>query len=458
MDIALTVEPSTVHTCSFERDPRGIRGKIGDKIRDRLFFSDLGKEYNDWDMVGVRQREIPRGFNVERDVVNILFNDTGLRVHLLFFHEEGGQGSRHFCLRIGGKTEDLEIGAARLDPYLKAYQKNQQKLVPRDFLVRANIEGVDQGRGSDSEDDDFEVVRNPEAVTVTPLPPTRVQSVDRVARLTMIQMSFYDIESGGRAWRPKAFSDFGDVAFLVLGELDRRHQKIDSLICHAHGSAVLEGIERREAALIPQTIILDRAMPSVFKALRGSRPWFYRILFPIVRRFGWAGDPEKSLKLADLPDTQILQITATHDIYFSGMSGWEESLAQEEGEKMARFEFSPSRVFLDKVAHHSAPLSFYKVWEERRLTSWFSIRERESVVDAVARQVFIPFNFKRVLKEACLYVDKAPPGAKTDLYLFIEQILHLSEFQRNPRSYLEIWADKSGPIADLARQFLRLHF
>jgi hypothetical protein len=456
MDIALTIGDPRAAVPHLAQHRDGIGAKIGKKIRDALFFKDLARTYDTSDMTGVRLREMISEFSAQRDVLEVVYNDLILRVHLLFFQEQGGQENRHFSLRIGGSDEDLEIGAARLDPYLKAYQKKQKRAGSKDLERRGEDSGVSESKEGDSEEEGFEVLTNPLVLQGLPVPPARVESIDKCARLTMIQMSFYDIEATGRPWRPTSFVGFGDVVFLILAELGRRHQKIDSLICHSEGSSVLEGLERRDPDLIPETIILDRAMPSVFKKSRQSHPYLHRILFPFARRFGWAGDPEKSLKLADLPNTQIIQITAPHDAFFSGANGWDGSFATETN--AAEFDFLPSSVFLAREAHHSVSASFYKVSEERRLTPWFEIRDRESVIDAIARQIFIPFNVKKMLKEASSYVGSSAQETKDDLYSFIEQVLKHPEFQKNPRVYIDLWVDKSGPIADLARQFLRLHF
>jgi hypothetical protein len=306
-----------------------------------------------------RKKEVLQLFRKEEQIVAFQCGDRQFHAKVWIFSTNFPSATEtHTCVRIGGADEPLALTPIRLMPYLSSF----------------------------------------------------FEQADGKRNLRFIQISPFDItEQQGdnvEPWKPTLFKDIGKTLFSLLDALKDKGYPIDSMICHSMGSALLEGIEDRDPASIPKTLILDRALPSVWKVGRQLlNPITFYILIFLAYCSGWTGNPEGSITaffnkmrnqsqpVHSLTDRQVIMIEAGNDFYFSGKGAFSPSFAQtlrDIGVKAFQHPFSTNPLRLHTRAHHACPIHYlYNTSAEMISQGGFMVRSNQDVASAIVQNIFL---------------------------------------------------------------------
>lgn len=121
--------------------------------------------------------------------------------------------------------------------------------------------------------------------------------------LSFFHVSLYDnyVKKGNdvrEKWVPEDELEIGNVFLELLRSMKQKNQEVDSLICHSLGSIVFDALQKNQHSLddLPKSIILDRAMTSLWKTGRKLYPCVVAfILYSLAELTHWSADPEQSL-------------------------------------------------------------------------------------------------------------------------------------------------------------------
>ncbi len=351
-----------------------LQSTIGGVIRSSLFFPDplnkfspahfeecrnvLNPEIAD-PIHYPRKKETLQLFTHEEKTIEFTLGNATYRAKVHVFTTNFVDATEtHTCVRIGGSDEALALTSIRLMPFLTAFSDH----------------------------------------------------ADQTKNLRLIQLSLFDIDQqeGEKfsVWKPPTFNSVNKVVFALMDELRNQGYSIDSMMCHSMGSASLDGLDEYDPAKVPNILILDRALPSVWKV--GGQllnPITYYIVYSLAYFSKWTGDPEESLMRfftkmkADpehsksLADRKVVIIETIDDFYFSGYGAFDRNLAKtlnDLGVSAFQHQFSLNPIRFHPRAHHAlsadqlANTTGDAIGEE-----CFHIRPRQNVSSAIVQNVFL---------------------------------------------------------------------
>ncbi len=191
-------------------------------------------------------------------------------------------------------------------------------------------------------------------------------------RLILLSLNGNEVVQGSRtlSWDPLHVNEISGGILEVLKAYQGRFN-VDSLMCFSLGGVTLDGLKKlsnEESNWLPKTVIWNRVLPSMEKAVNQKFYFPLNLVFnQVIGLLGLDASPEKELTHffsriqssgAPMKDRKVVVIHARHDTYFSGSNGpspqFEQNLAQT-GVSTSFQEFSAP--FLKKEAHHAMPLN-----------------------------------------------------------------------------------------------------
>ena len=271
----------------------------------------------------------------------------------------------HTCLRVGGKDERSEVSDLRVYSFLENHMQTNgdrdKNLRVLQFSLHEHQIKVKKGY--------------------------RIK-VNKGGQTKVIHREW-------STWEPTNSKEISRVFFAFLKHLeDKRNIHVDSLICHSLGSFVLDDLESLQG--LPPLLILDRALPSVFKlGLKlysiGGYP-----LYGIASLAGWAPAPEDRLikffstsaGTQDLSHRKVVVIEVEEDYYFSGKGAFGPKFTEilrDLGMKVYRNSFTSNEFVYHTRAHHALPLNKLKNKDKDDSTSILPLKPGENVAAGVAK-------------------------------------------------------------------------
>jgi hypothetical protein len=351
-----------------------LQNSVGGVIRNALFFPDPLNKFSPAhveECLNVMNPEIadphhyPRKketlelFTREEKAIEFTHEDKTYlaKVHVFTTNFENATET-HTCVRIGGSDEALALTSIRLMPFLTAFSDH----------------------------------------------------ADQTKNLRLIQLSLFDIDhkEGDKfsVWKPPTFNSVSQVVFALMDELRNQGYSIDSMMCHSMGSASLDDLDQHHPTKVPNTLILDRALPSVWKV--GGQllnPVSYYIIYALAYFSKWTGDPEESLmrfftKMKNDPehskslaDRKVVIIETTEDFYFSGYGAFDRNLAKtlnELGVSAFQYQFPLNPIRVHPRAHHALPTDLLANNTDEVIgEEVFPIKPRQNVSSAIVQNVFL---------------------------------------------------------------------
>ncbi len=191
-------------------------------------------------------------------------------------------------------------------------------------------------------------------------------------------------------WNPLNIKELSTSPLIVLKAFQEGGIKIDSLVTNSLGNVALSGLSRF-ADIVPQTIIINRGIPSVKKVTNQHYPFpLNHILYGVAKLSGWDADPERDLVKFTKNGSQrkVIVIEAQQDFYFSGENGFASNFPRETSLFHARFFPYP----IQSRAHHAIPLNHVTNNSETKVlanTVAFQLQENEKMSSALAKNIFL---------------------------------------------------------------------
>jgi hypothetical protein len=307
-----------------------------------------------------QKESVLREFSVIEQDVFPQIGDRKYHLKLREFANARGEKT-HTCLRIGGNDETLDGANLRIYPLLNAYLAE---------LGKSNSCG-----------------------------------------LRILQFSFYGHEcrppgstSKYESWKPSDAAEVGKVVFELIKELQKRDSyKIDSLLCNSLGSLVFEAVEGVDPALVPKEIILDRALPSVWKA-GANLYWAPRAYATYAGAYiaGWGADPEKSLvryfkhlhahHQAELKGRRVILIEVNDDRYFSGAGAFDKGFIpalESTGIAAHRKCYQVNEIAFAKETNHSLASNHLINGDKKDTNTAFPADSHENLSTSLVKNVFL---------------------------------------------------------------------
>ncbi|NGX47762.1 MAG: hypothetical protein K1000chlam3_01145 [Chlamydiae bacterium] len=344
---------------------------VGRVIRNNMFFPDPHKKFSPSVFKECKEILNPdvldpshyptkvetlKLFNKEKKTITFKSGNTEFCAKILIFNTNFPRAKNtHTCIRIGGGDETLSLTPMRIMPFLSSYydlSKQDENLC----FMQLSLFGIKKKSGED---------------------------------FTL--------------WKPLNFKQTGQIVFPLLGELKKQGFSIDSMICHSMGSAILENLENRDPQEVPNTLILDRALPSVWKAGNILNPVIRYLVYFLAYCSAWSGDPERSLtafyrklKTDDsnpISERKVIILEAENDYYFSGNGAFDKNLASNLSKLGAstfqgKFKINPLRTH--PRAQHAATIdSFCNMTGKTIEQGKFSINPGENLASAIVRNIFL---------------------------------------------------------------------
>ncbi len=309
------------------------------------------------DPIRPNKQQVLKEFTVH-DVDAPSFSIDGMeyKIHLRIF-ESNNPGSKavHNCIRIGGSAETLDASNATVYPLLKSFERTQRE--------------------------------NPSCPGLS---------------ITQFSLYGHSVKEQGssewKSWKPSGTKEIGAVFFHFLKTMNIP----DSMICHSLGSVIFEALGEVDPERLPKTIVLDRAMPSVWKVgekLYGTIAAY--MLFGAAYTAGWSADPEKQLvnlfkrmssrASHDLKERKIAVIEVSDDYYFSGPGAFSSNFTQQlerGGMQTFRHCFEPNQVTFHSRSHHALPLGMVTNGPKAIDNPVLPMDPYQSVSDAIIRHLF----------------------------------------------------------------------
>ena len=308
-----------------------------------------------------QKQSVLREFAVKWHDISLQIGDRKYRLNIREFESEGHAEKTHTCLRIGGNDETLDGANLRIYPLLDSYTGESGK------------------------------------------------SSSRIG-LRILQFSFYGHEcqpsgsTGYEPWKPSDALEVGRVLFELIKDLQKKNSyKIDSLMCNSLGSLIFEGLEGIDPALLPKEIILDRALPSVWKA-GANLYWPPRAYATYAGAYiaGWGADPEKSLvkyfnhlqahHQAELKGRRVVLIEVNDDRYFSGAGAYDKGFIpalQSTGIAAHRKCYEVNEIAFAKETNHSLASNHLINGETKDDNKVFPVDSHESLSTSIVKNVFL---------------------------------------------------------------------
>jgi hypothetical protein len=296
------------------------------------------------------RQKVLDAFEMRTQEFEFQVGNTSYQLQVKIYDSRNNQ-SKHTCVRVGGKDETLEVSDVRVYPLLKAYVQ----------------EGREEG-------------------------------------LCILQVSLHghqtktQEEESWRSWKP---SEAVEVGRVFLAFLKKSQREVHSLICHSMGSLVLEGLDSEDADL-PPVLILDRALPSIWKVgCKLYNPIACYSLYGGACISGWAADPEKKLieffkkpsQQVTLSNRKVVIIEVREDWYFSGPGAFSEGFIEDlkqAGVPSYRKCFHPNEITYHKRTHHVLPLTELENGHQKDEDSILPLEPYESVASGIIKYLLLP--------------------------------------------------------------------
>ena len=308
-----------------------------------------------------QKQSVLREFAVKEHDIFPQIGDRKYHLKLREFTSAHSGEKTHTCLRVGGNDETLDGANLRIYPLLDAHL-------------------AESGKSSS-------------------------------CGLRILQFSFYGHEchppgSTGKfeQWKPFDAAEVGQVAFALIKELQAKNSyKIDSVICNSLGSLIFEGLEGVDPALVPKEIILDRALPSVWKA-GANLYWPPRAYATYAGAYiaGWGADPEKSLVKyfkdlqthhpAELKGRRVVLIEVNDDRYFSGAGAYDKRFIpalEATGISAHRKRYEVNEIAFAKETNHSLAPNYLVNGANKDDSTVFPVNPHESLSTSIVKNVFL---------------------------------------------------------------------
>ncbi len=235
-----------------------------------------------------------------------------------------------------------------------------------------------QKEGVDPTFSNFEEIKNQfEIIDV----PVTIKSEQRIVQVTLrfVQSHHFGQNQGGLRfilfsfnqnyefldnqlvpWNPRSLEEIATLPIDLIRALKQSCQ-LDTLVCFSLGALILEAIKDLKEDVLPSTIIINRGLPSIKKAVPAvlSPPWG-QIVHYLASCYHLDADPENGFLqyLENNPliaaQKNIVVIRATADHYFSGNNDYNPDFfprIQKVVNKLFHGSFMVP--YLDPKAHHA---------------------------------------------------------------------------------------------------------
>lgn len=294
--------------------------------------------------------------------VSVKVGNKEYKLQVRIFADKEQEEHTHTCLRLGGNAETLNTSSAAVYPLLESYVKERGE--------NASCPG-----------------------------------------LQLFQLSLYghsvkeEDSSEWKPWKPSEAKEIGAVFFELLNHLKKMTSSqttFDSMICNSFSSVIFEALQEIDSEILPKTLILDRALTSVWKVgekLRGTTAAY--VLCGGAYVAGWYADPEKQLvnlfskmnstEPESLKDREIIVIEVEDDFYFSGIGSFSPNFPSELNIAAFRHSFSPCQATFHRRSHHALPLDKVTNGPEAIDNPVLRLEPYQSVSDALMHKLL----FKR---------------------------------------------------------------
>ena len=275
-----------------------------------------------------RRQDVLQEFKIRTEDYEFTLGPVSYQFQIKVYESINGD-RKHTCLRVGGRDETAQSADIRAYPLLKAYTQANK------------LKNYKEG-------------------------------------LCILQLSLHDHkvkktnENKWRPWESGSAEETSRAFFAFLKHLQQNcYIQIDSLICHSLGSVVLEAVDSEDVPL-PPLLILDRALPSVWKVgCKLYNPIVAYLLYGGAYIAGWGADPEQRLtqffnkdqKQTGHLDRKVVLIEVKSDWYFSGPGAFADDFTDKlnkSGIEAHRKCFSLNDIAYHPRAHHALSLGKIK--------------------------------------------------------------------------------------------------
>lgn len=335
---------------------------IGSTIRDLLFFPNVTERFNDIDFQEAKdltnpalqsnpkKKETLEAFQRKEEEFVFSHEGKNYSAKVLIFQSDYQGVSKeniHTCIRVGGNDELRDLTPIRVIPFLRSFHEHA--------LQNKN--------------------------------------------LRFIQVTLRDIQvDESTQWKPSQFADMGKVFFALVEKIKESYE-VDSLMLTSISGSLLEGLETVDETLVPKTLILDRALSSVWGVGRNiMNPISCYVVYALAYWSGWAGNPEDSIrrfyeKVSSPKGRKVVVIEVEDDFYFKGEGAFQKNFTdvlQKLGIEATRWKFHVNPFKYHTQTHHSLPQSKLKNHSSDDLQQKsFSIKRKQSMASAIVSNIFL---------------------------------------------------------------------
>jgi hypothetical protein len=240
-------------------------------------------------------------------------------------------------------------------------------------------------------------------------------------KIQFILFSFYDNKETTRGhidrrWEPLTMKELSKAPLDVLKALKDSGVEVNAMLTQSLGTVAYEGLRhlsKHDDEAIPKTLIINRGLPSIWKAARQLLPFpISWILYGAAKISSWDADPERRLmdflrktsQCSDGTRREVVIIEAIEDYFYAGPGAFNPNFHRDIGElglQVFRGKFFPGTVH--PRAHHAISLSKLtnnSVSEILADEDVLRLEKEQKVSAALARKIFA----EKVDRYTCFYV------------------------------------------------------